>query len=589
MIITRKIGSLVRGKATPFQIYAACVLGSLLGFLPGFAQAPGLVVLWTFLLLILNANLFLAGLVFLLGKLVFLLSLPVLFAIGRILLEGPTQGLFKALINAPVTAYSGLDYYVAAGGQPVALLLGLALGSFLSRSINSYRRKMAEASENSERLQRYSTKKWVKVMKFVFLGSGRGRKTYEELMAKRIGNPFRIWGVGLVLVLVAVGYFGLSWLSGPMLTSLAKSNLETVNGATVDLEAVNLKLGESKLEVLGLAMADPQELDTNVFEGKRIVADLNTADLLRKRFSVDQLIVEDAATGQRRENPGKRIGPPPQTDRKIELPDFDDLGSVLENADIWKKRLAQAKRWLAKLTAGDAPKEESISWEEQLNSRIQSSGYANVKADFLTEGSPTFWIHRFEAKGVDAPYLGGIELDIIGSDLSTHPGLVAAPPMLSLDSEDDRLSAKLSLGGASGTGSNEVAMFLKAYPVDGFAASLKNSGEPVISGGTMDIDISGLIGALENDLVAQVTFDGAVARVGGNPVDLDGITLPLNIRGPLDSPGVKLESNALQRLLVSAGKKKLLDEAGKKLGLEGEVGDKPADLLKGLLDKKLGE
>ena len=42
MSFFRKIGKLLRGAATPFQIWLACLLGSLLGFVPGFTRAPAL-------------------------------------------------------------------------------------------------------------------------------------------------------------------------------------------------------------------------------------------------------------------------------------------------------------------------------------------------------------------------------------------------------------------------------------------------------------------------------------------------------------------------------------------------------------------
>jgi hypothetical protein len=71
MIFTRKIGNLVRGNTTPFQLYAAAMLGAFLGFTPGFDHAPGLILLWAFLLLILNANMFLSGLVGLISKLIY--------------------------------------------------------------------------------------------------------------------------------------------------------------------------------------------------------------------------------------------------------------------------------------------------------------------------------------------------------------------------------------------------------------------------------------------------------------------------------------------------------------------------------------
>ena len=43
-MVIRKIGKLLRGDATPGQILLACVLGSVLGFMPGFEQAAGLIV-----------------------------------------------------------------------------------------------------------------------------------------------------------------------------------------------------------------------------------------------------------------------------------------------------------------------------------------------------------------------------------------------------------------------------------------------------------------------------------------------------------------------------------------------------------------
>ena len=69
MIIKRKFGKLVRGRANPFQIFSASILGMLIGFVPGFQQAPGLLIFWLGCLIILNANLFLAGLIGILGKL----------------------------------------------------------------------------------------------------------------------------------------------------------------------------------------------------------------------------------------------------------------------------------------------------------------------------------------------------------------------------------------------------------------------------------------------------------------------------------------------------------------------------------------
>ena len=55
-MITRTLGKIVRGTATPFQLFTACALAAMLGFMPGWSQAPGLVVVLLLLLVILNAN-----------------------------------------------------------------------------------------------------------------------------------------------------------------------------------------------------------------------------------------------------------------------------------------------------------------------------------------------------------------------------------------------------------------------------------------------------------------------------------------------------------------------------------------------------
>ena len=117
MLITRKIGSVLRGNATPFQVMLATTLGGLLGFIPGFflpgdlgggfLQAPGLILALLCTVLVLNANLGVFGLATLVGKLLSILLLPLSYRLGVFLLDGPLQGVFRTLINGKVTAWFG--------------------------------------------------------------------------------------------------------------------------------------------------------------------------------------------------------------------------------------------------------------------------------------------------------------------------------------------------------------------------------------------------------------------------------------------------------------------------------------------------
>ncbi|MCA8973372.1 MAG: hypothetical protein KDC98_01555, partial [Planctomycetes bacterium] len=67
MLPTRQLGAILRGRTTRLQVLLACVLGGLLGFVPGFflpsdlvggfTQAPGLIAALLCIALIANANL----------------------------------------------------------------------------------------------------------------------------------------------------------------------------------------------------------------------------------------------------------------------------------------------------------------------------------------------------------------------------------------------------------------------------------------------------------------------------------------------------------------------------------------------------
>ena len=91
MNITRKFGKFIIARVTPFQIFSASTLGMLIGSVPSFRQAPKLLISWIGCHIILNANLFLAGLVGILGKLLLIALMPEAFTICRFLLEGPTN------------------------------------------------------------------------------------------------------------------------------------------------------------------------------------------------------------------------------------------------------------------------------------------------------------------------------------------------------------------------------------------------------------------------------------------------------------------------------------------------------------------
>ena len=594
MIITRKLGKLIRGNTTPFQIYAAGLLGAFIGFTPGFDHAPGLILFWSFLLLILNANLFFAGLIGLLSKGLYLLLLPVAFRVGEFLLEGPTQGLFQGLHNAPIAAYFGLDYYAVVGGQFFALLIGIVSGFLVTRSLDRYRKR--KSKKVSDGAAPTDQKKWIKALEWIFVGK-KTDKAYEDLLERRIGNPIRIPGV-IVIAVLSIGLFIASkFLTDTLIASLARTGLATANGATVDLESAHLDLDEGKLELINVAFADPNDLGTDILRTKRILADISGADLLKKRFSIDKLVVDSATSGEAREKPGKLEGPRSRTSDKpiIQVPDFTDLESVVENGKIWKERLSQLKRWLDRISSVSNPGivKSRKEWKEELASRIRSMGHANVKANELTQDSPLIMIRELEALGLITKQLEGRQLDIQASNLSSHPHLLDESPAISLKSKDGDLSAQLALGLAAGKAENVLNFEYKGIPTSSLAETIKADGQPLLNGGFVDLKISGDLNAVDSDLVATASFKDVFLRIAGSESSIDGMEMPIAIRGPIDSPQIKVDSDFLEEALKSAGRKKLLEKASEELGIDlgddtSSEGLKKAagELLGGFLNKK---
>lgn len=588
-MITRKIGKLLRGKATPMQFMFACVLGSLIGFMPGFMQAPGLMVVLILLLAVLNANLFLAATVGVLAKLVSLAIMPMTFMVGRVLLDGPTSGLFAMLINAPVTALMGFENYVATGGLVTGTLFGVIVGMFVIRGVTMFRKKMASMQEGSERYKTWTSKPWVKVLTFVFVGGG-GKKDYQKFLKKRMGNPFRIIGVlGAVLLVVLLGIV-YQFASGPVVTAAMQRGLERANGATVDVREAELNLAAGRLVLHGFAMADPNDLSTDLLRADRMEADISGRDLLRKRIALDQVQFANASTGETRDFPGRRVGrwpePKPVPDKD---PKEKTIEEYIEQAQVWKDRLAQVRQWLEAMSGPDDvleedPQERRESLRERLERQVAERGYANVRATHLIEGAPTFMVYRLDAEGVRTAQLEGATIDIRGRNLSTHPHLAAEAPSILIESSDDRLRAFVSLDHVISSASTSTLSFhMTGLATDRVAQQL--SAERVISGGTMDLRADGSYGREGSgwiDLPLSVTLHDADVRLGGSSRNVAQLAVPIGVRGPMDNVAIMLDDSKLADALVQAGASELARQ------LDDRIGDRLDEALDDVGDRVPG-
>lgn len=593
-MITRKIGKLFRGKTTPYQVIAACALGSMMGFVPGFTQGPGLMLTLLLLLVVLNANLFLAAMVGALAKLASLALLPVSYMAGRALLDGPTRPFFEWIINTPGLALFGFEHYATTGGVVVGLLFGVVVGLLIVRLVRSVRARMASLEENSEAFRVYSNKGWVRALSWVFLGPGHGKQSYAELMQKKIGKPVRPIGVAFAALFVALVFVLLGFLREPIVTSALRRGLERVNGATVDLRSASLSLREGRMTVEGLAMADPNALETDIFRAAKIELAVSTSDLLRKRIAIDRVVVSEATSGERRAVRGVRVGPPPPPAEPPPAHEGEKtLDDYLADAQRWKSRLGQARRWVEAVSGGEdaagEPTRETL--RERLAREAAAKGYARVVASHLIEGAPTLLVRELIAEGVRVSQLEGEALDVRAENLSTNPRLVDGPPRVEVASRSGKIEALVALGAASAQrGANDVRFAVKGLDVDKAAANLRVAGQKPIRGGTMTLSARGGWDAGAIDLPLRVELiDSTIAIPGKGEAIVKHFELLIALRGPIDNPRIGIDDKQLADALIKAGAREMAgrvtEEAEKRLG--GRTGE-AVDGIRGAVGGLLG-
>ena len=613
MFLTRHIGSILRGNSTPFQILAACILASMLAFVPGFKQAPGLLVTLIVLIIVVNGNLTLSVQIGILAKLVSIPLVPVSFAIGRFLLDGPLQGFFKTMVNSPVLAFFGFEYYLVAGGQVVGLVFGILAGVVCSYLVTAFRKKMVSLEESSEKYKKWAGNFGVKMMTWIFLGGTKKKKSYDEFIGKKVGNPVRPLGIVFVLFVGGLCYCLSLFFKGPILTAALREGLERANGATVDVKSAKVDFKKNRLTVKGLAVADANNLEIDLVRAAKLEADINTKDLLRKRVKLDQVLISEATTGEKRKRPGVHVGPPPKVS---EPPPSDDpnqktIDDYFEQAMEIKERLAKLKEWIEGVSgdkeeevAGDSKSGESKgsgkgsgapdpsdkdSQSKGVAKQVEQYGHAWARALHLLEESPTFMVGEIVAEKVQVKGLEDETLDIRARNLSTHPWLVVEEKEVVVKSEKGTVGGRISLGGAedAAANGNEITFHYRGIQAEEILKGIKMGGNQPVQGGTIDITAQGAWRKQTGDMVVEmpvvVTLNDAkieIPQIG--QANLGSVELPIVLRGPLDNPRIKVETKQVVSAVKDAavgGVKQLAKEKAAGL-LQEHLGDKiPGGLL----------
>ncbi len=573
MFLSRSLGSILRGNATPAQLTLACTLGSIIGFIP-IAHAPGMLILFTLILIVLNANLVLAALITILTKLLGLLALPLTFNLGQFLLDGPTQPLFKSVINTPVLALCGFTNYVAVGGLALGLIIGILLALIVNKSVSAFRNKMADVEESSESYKKWSQKRPVRILTWLLLG-GRTKGTYKEVLQRK-GKVIRPLGVIVLVGFAVLAVLLQMFFSDQLVTYYLRSGLERVNGATVDIDSAQLDLAEGKMTVNLLAIADSKNLDTDLFRAEKLELDFALSDLLTKRFKIDRIVATGVRTNEKRSSPAFIVNPPPDPPEPPK--DSKSIEDYLEDAKLWKKRLEQLHTWLQRISSAwqkvkGKPGEAAESLGDKLEREAKRLGYRNVYATHLVDAAPSATIVITDAGKVPFKFLGDETVDVNAKFLSTHPHLLENPAQVTLVSSNNTLNIALNLAGLTkapdASKPNTFSFLYRNIKTDDFIKNLKLLKDGgFIKGGTIDAAFSGkldLSGPPAIDSSIAVTMHNVTITHGGQSAPIKELTFPIGLKGPLAAPAINYDT----AVILAAIKKQLPQIA---LGLARQYG-----------------
>ena len=337
MVITfkliRKIGKLLRGGAGRKEILLGTLFGVLIGFCPGFNFSLLLLFL---LALLLNSNFGFTAFGAAIGKLVSLPLAAVSFHIGFFIIHKiGLEGLFSTLCNAPVTALMDLNVYAVVGSFPIALILGIALGSAFGTAVLHTRQKMLDASQHEIIGKTFGNKVSRLLLRLAF---GKSKLSLDDEVAKT-APWLRKSGVITVAVVLAVSLLSEFVLLNSVLRKSIESSISKATGAEVNVGNARFSIARGEIAIENLQITDPDEPEYNMIQLERVVADLGISELLSRSYAIDLLAGSKLRHHVLRESPGAIYTPeaPEEESAKEEKADGTSLEDYLAAAEKWKK------------------------------------------------------------------------------------------------------------------------------------------------------------------------------------------------------------------------------------------------------------
>ncbi|MGB0371684.1 MAG: hypothetical protein ACPGN3_10045 [Opitutales bacterium] len=616
MFLLRKLGKLLRGNVTPFQIFSATILGGLLGFSAPPDVAPGIYAVLFVLVLVLNCNLLLFAVGAAGGYILSLLLTPLSLNVGKFFLAGPLSGLFEGIINAPVSAWFGWEYYVFAGALPIAILYGVIFGMAVDRVLHGYRVKMANLEENSERFNKLIKNPLFKLTTFIFIGGFKGKKSFQEnVEASKKGLPIRISGAIAVILAIPVGWALLNMFDSTFYTTRIREALEQANEATVDLQSAEVDYAEGRLSLKGLALADPNELSQNRFSSQEITADISISKLLSKRIVVDEVTVDSALVNNTRrvsgsdDIPQKTTEPtrPQETQEPsdapiIGIPEEITTEEIAEKYESVKDALGEIKEWMEKLEDAQTEEESARkdtdddrpSWQRRLEEQIAASGMRGAIAEHLIAESPQLTVEQITVRDlrINGTDLGILDIDV--AMVSDAPQLLEQATEITLTNRSEQIYAHLVLESLRAPETpSPIELKAANFDIESILDLLPQDIANSIESGKISVQAKGAMTDNQLTLPLDIQLTNLAVQIPHIGLQtFESLDLSGKLEGPIDALSVTVDTQELQKTLQDAAvnavqdaaKNRLSEEIDKRLGGDDSESGGLKEVLRGFLN-----
>jgi uncharacterized protein (TIGR03546 family) len=577
----------LKGGLTPNHVRISVTLAFVLGFIPDYQSSIGFVALLLLLASVVRINAGLFALSFIVAKTLFLLALPWNFELGHWVLHSQWGGVFVGLSRLPVLAWFGFEHYALIGSMIVALPLAAIASVMATIAIGRLRVTSAQLQE-SHYFARFSNSLMGRAFLGLLLG-GAAKEGLSVALSKEV-SLFR-WKQSAILLLL-IGALGLGfwqWFKVGLKDTLVPV-LERAHGATVDVRELSLDLFVGRLEVNGLAVTDPTNLESNLFVAEQLHIDLSTTALLSKRIDITEVRALGAASGSVRAVPGQSVGPlVAPVEVTAPSPSPDDIGAYVKEAKVWLERLRQVQDWLQRWAdtesepPSSAPKPLSPDYEDWLNQQIQQSGYAQVAYAPIEAGYWPVVAHKVYVEPLHLASLGAVGFSLEASDLASRPTQHGTAPSFRLRSDDALVMADMTLNELTQVGLNTLEIRLTELKAESALASLKPSLSERVNGGLIDLDLSGEF-SFSDDGVLDLTLDsvltGSSLEIKGRSVPVETFTVKVGLAGTMQAPKVQVDQKQLESQLKDLAEGALKTETQRRV--EEKLKDKVGDRLKGL-------